>query len=204
MIRAFIFDYGNVLSIVDMPAFMQSVRPYVIGPLPAEERLARTRELMVRYESGRMTTSEFIPAFLERAGLRMTREEFITCWAGFFIPIPFTRALIRSLRPEYRLGLLSNTNPLHFDHVIEPTDVYPLFEAVTLSYEVGAMKPDARLYHDILQKLDIGAEQCIYIDDLKTNVEAAEALGMHGIHFTDEKTVAQQIHRWLPGLKLPA
>jgi epoxide hydrolase-like predicted phosphatase len=204
MIRAFIFDYGNVISVVDMPAFMKSVRPFVIGTTPAEERLARTRELMVAYESGHMTTADFIPAFLDRAGLRMTDEEFVACWSGFFVPISFTRALIRQLTPEFRLGLLSNTNPLHFDHVIAQTDVYPLFDAITLSYEVGAMKPDLRLFHDMLRKLDIPPDSCVYLDDLQENVKAAASLGMHAIHYTDEQTVAGALRRWLPGLALPS
>ncbi len=202
MIEAWIFDYGNVISVVDTSAFVSAVRPYAVGTATGAERMGETKGLMVAYESGRMSTEEFIPAFLDRAGLRMPREEFIRHWAAFFTPIPFTRDLIRQLEPSYRLGLLSNTNPLHFEHVIAPTDVYPLFDAVTLSYEVGAMKPDPLLYKDMLEKLHVKPQHCVYLDDLKDNVDAAAALGMQAIHFTTPRAVVDQIHQLLPGLKI--
>ncbi len=202
MIKAFVFDYGNVISTVDTPAFVRAVRPYAIGESSGEERIGRTKGLMVSYESGKMSTDAFIPAFLEKAGLRMEREEFIRHWSSFFTPIPFTRKLIRQLKFSYRLGLLSNTNPLHFEHVIVPTDIYPLFDAVTLSYEVGALKPGPVPYRNMLEKLAIEPEECIYLDDLEDNVDTAAALGMHAIHFTAPREVVEQIHRWLPDLKI--
>lgn len=204
MIKAFIFDYGNVISTVDTPTFVKSVRPYAIGTLSGEERMGRSKELMVAYESGKMTTEAFIPAFLERTGLRMEAEDFVRHWVSFFTPIPFTRSLIRQLKGRYRLGLLSNTNPLHFENVIATTDVFPLFEAVTLSYEVGAMKPDPALYHDMLEKLRIEPVNCLYLDDVQSYVEAAAALGMQGIHFTTPQDVAGELRRILPGLQIPA
>ncbi|HTY00220.1 MAG TPA: HAD family phosphatase [Bacteroidota bacterium] len=203
MISACIFDYGNVISRVDTPAFIAAVRPYAVGSITGEERIGRTKQLMIAYESGKMTTEEFIPAFLERAGIRMPQEEFVRHWSSFFTPIPFTRDLIRQLKPLYRLGLLSNTNPLHFEHVILPTDVYPLFDAVTLSYEVGALKPDRSLYLDMLRKLHVEAEQCLYFDDLKDNVDAAASLGMKTVHFLSPSQVAEQLRAWIPHLQFP-
>ncbi len=202
MIKAFVFDYGNVISVVDTTAFITGVRPYAIGAISGEERIGRTKSLMVAYESGKMSTEEFIPAFLERAGLRMEHDEFVRHWSSFFTPIPFTRRLIRQLKPDYRLGLLSNTNLLHYEHVIVPTDIFPLFDATTLSFEVGSLKPDPSLYQDMLGKLGVGAGECIYLDDLKDNVDAAAALGMCAIHFTTPREVVGLIHRWLPDLQI--
>ena len=202
MIKAFVFDYGNVISTVDTPVFVKAVRPYAIGESSGEERIGRTKSVMTAYESGRMSTEDFVPAFLDLAGLRMEKEEFIRHWSSFFTPILFTRTLIRELKPHYRLGLLSNTNPLHFEHVILPTDIFPLFDAVTLSYEVGALKPDRPPYRNMLEKLAVNAEECIYLDDLKDNVDTATALGMAGVHFTTPREVVKQIHHWLPDLKI--
>ncbi len=92
--------------------------------------------------------------------------------------------LITRLKPFYLLGLLSNTNKWHFDYGIRKTEVFKLFDAVTLSFEVGTMKPDPRIYHNMLTKLDMNADVCVYIDDLQENVDAAQRVGMLGIHYT--------------------
>ena len=81
---------------------------------------------------------------------------------------------------RYRLGLLSNTNEWHFDHSIRTVDVFPLFDAVTLSYEVGAMKPAPVIYEDMLKKLGVPAGDCVYFDDIQENVDAGIRAGMHG------------------------
>lgn len=203
MIRAVVFDYGNVIDDVDVRVFVEHVKPFMVGPMTPEERLLQTQPLSVQYESGKLDTAAFIPAFLKQAGLQMSHDEFIAAWSGFFRPIPFTHALIRSLSAKYRLGLLSNTNELHFEHLISRTDVFPLFETVTLSYRVGVMKPDPAIYRDTVRKLGLASSECLYIDDLKQNAEAAGALGMQTVHFTSPAEAAVQLKALLPDVVIP-
>ena len=204
MIRAVIFDYGNVISVVDTPRFVSTVARHAREPVAASEGFDRTRVLLRDYETGRMSTETFVPEFLRLAGLEMSHAEFTRAWAGFFTPIPFTRKLLRALHGRYMLALLSNTNPLHFEHVIKPTEEFRLFSAITLSYEVGAMKPAAQLYTDMLGKLGLPGEECMYIDDLKENVEAAAAFGMHAVHFPSAKEAEAELRRLLPDIDIPS
>jgi putative hydrolase of the HAD superfamily len=196
----YIFDYGNVISIVEPKIFWQTAIPFAVGSLTNEQRLAHARELLVQYETGEMETEEFIPVFMERTGLDMPRERFIRAWSEFFIPIQYTRRLIRTLKQTSRVALLSNTNPLHFEGVIKPTDVYPLFDAVSLSYEVGAMKPDRKPFEDILAKLQCSPEECIYFDDLPDNVQTAREMGMTVIHVQSESQLQAEVEALLPWL----
>ena len=92
---------------------------------------------------------------------------------GMFSPIEPTLALIRRLKGRYRLGLLSNTNEWHFRGHIATVPVFPLFDTVTLSYEVREMKPGERIYRDALGKLGLPPESCVFIDDIEENVAAA-------------------------------
>jgi HAD superfamily hydrolase (TIGR01509 family) len=199
----FIFDYGNVISVVDPSIFIRTVMPYHHGaPIDPLSGFDRTLDLLIRYESGTMDTDPFIHAFLERFDLAMTREEFVRAWSGFLSPIPQTRSMIRTLKRHYTIALLSNTNPLHFEHVIKPTDIFPLFDAVTLSYEAGAMKPALPMYRDSLLKLRAEPTDCIFIDDLLPNIEAARGLGMKGIHFKHPEDLPQQIRSLVPDVRL--
>ncbi len=191
---AFIFDYGNVISTVQPEVFGKRVLPLAgCTPLELRDRVTGAHDLMVAYESGLIDTETFVPQFLERLGLKMSRGEFIEAWSCFFVPIPYTRRLIRAVKPHARVALLSNTNPLHFEHVIRQTDLFPLFEAVTVSFEVRAMKPAPAIYHDMIQKLRLPPAECVFIDDLRENVEAAAAVGMQALHFTTPGAFHEQL-----------
>ena len=52
---------------------------------------------------------------------------------------------------------------------------------MVLSHEVGTRKPGAAFYEACVRKADCTASECVFIDDLKPNVEGAQAYGLHGI-----------------------
>src|SRR4030065_1394038 len=114
----------------------------------------------------------------------MAEGEFISAFVGLFPPIEPTIRLIRGLSRSYRLGLLSNTNEWHFKHHIRAVDVFPLLHAVTLSYQVKAMKPAEQIYRDSLRKIGLPPGECVFIDDREENVAGAQRLGIRAIHYT--------------------
>jgi putative hydrolase of the HAD superfamily len=99
------------------------------------------------------------------------------------------------LKPCYRLGLLSNTNPWHFEYGIRTVEVFDLFDAVSLSYRVQAMKPDRRIYLHALGQLNTAPHTCVFIDDIPANVEAAKDLGMHGILYTGHPSLMNSLRQ---------
>jgi 2-haloacid dehalogenase len=62
-------------------------------------------------------------------------------------------------------------------------DFFSWFDGIVVSGDEGMIKPDPKLYETLLERYDIDAKRAVFIDDNKVNVEAAEALGIHGIHF---------------------
>jgi epoxide hydrolase-like predicted phosphatase len=184
-ITAVIFDFGNVICSFDVRVFLARALPYSsLSMDDLQYALQQSHSTMREYETGLITSDEFFRRICTACRLSVSREDFITAYTQIFTPIPSTCALIRELRPHYKLGLLSNTNEWHFEFGIRPVEVFPLFDTVTLSYEVKAMKPSPEIYHDALHKLGVAPGACIYIDDLEENVVAARELGMHSVHFT--------------------
>jgi HAD superfamily hydrolase (TIGR01509 family) len=92
-------------------------------------------------------------------------------------------AFIRSLRPRIRTGLISNAwadvRQASQAHVNEGA-----FDLIMYSAEECVMKPEAEIFRRALQRLGVAADEAIFVDDVLENVEAARALGMHGVHFT--------------------
>jgi len=188
MIRAIIFDYGNVISSVDNDRFLEEIAKSS-GKTGAELNtiIDANANLLRGFETGTISPDTFFYGFVKSVGLDMGKNEFIQLFTGRFTPVVETHNLIRSLKPGYKLALLSNTNEWDFEYEIRKSPVFPLFDTVTASFQVGAMKPDKKIYLDALDKLNAMPEECVYIDDIKEYIDAACDLGIRGIHYTSHE-----------------
>ncbi len=182
MIRAIVFDYGNVIDTVDMSRFVRAVtRNTQLSSAAVQTLLGHSSPLARQYESGSLSSDEFYDRLVCTHGLSVDKEDFFRAFNDVFSPIAPTHELIRKLKPRYRLGLLSNTNASHFERSVKTSPVFPLFDAVTVSFEAGVMKPAEGMFRSILSKLDVQPEESAYIDDLAENVDAARDIGMNGV-----------------------
>lgn len=194
MIQAIIFDYGNVIARFDHAIFYNTIARHSSLPLDELKALARHQyDLLLRYETGGMTSDEFCSVVMEVCRVSMTRDEFQQAFVDIFERIPATIELVKQLKPHYKLGLLSNTNEWHFQGEMQTLDIFPLFDAVTLSYHVGALKPDERMYRDMLHKLSLPPESCLYIDDIADYVAAAQRLGIRALHYTTHEDLLSSL-----------
>ncbi|MFH2038301.1 MAG: HAD family phosphatase [Chloroflexota bacterium] len=91
--------------------------------------------------------------------------------------------LIRSLRHDYKLGVISNAWS-GMRAWMENNDLADAFDDMVFSAEVGFAKPDPHIYLKALENLNILPAESIFVDDTLKNVEAARIIGMHAIHFT--------------------
>ncbi len=190
MIKAIIFDYGNVISALDNTLFLKAIAGSSEKTVPELHELIYVQsDLPTRYETGLISSQEFFSRTKKLCGLRISQSDFIRAFTGIFTPIQSTLDLIQRLKPEYRLGLLSNTNEWDFTYEIAKISVFNLFDTVTVSYRVKAMKPDRAMYLDALTKLGLKPEECVYIDDIKEYADAASALGIRGIQYIDHDSL---------------
>ena len=181
-ISTVVLDFGNVVAFFSHLRAAQQLAAY--GKLPAEEVAAALfgGALEDDYESGRMSTEEFVRRVRELCGVCCTDEQFRTAFADMFWPNPEVCELIPLLSPRYRLLLLSNTNDLHSRHFRRQfAEVLAHFDAVVCSHEVGVRKPDPRVFDHCLRLARARPDECVFVDDLPANVDAARALGWHGI-----------------------
>jgi 2-haloacid dehalogenase len=101
-------------------------------------------------------------------------------------PIPGTVEILAELRGRgVPLYALSNWSAETFPTALRQFDFLRWFQGILLSGEVRLMKPDPRIFQHFLETFAIDPAQAVYIDDVRANAEAATALGMHGIVFSD-------------------
>lgn len=102
--------------------------------------------------------------------------------------IPETKSLMDELHNQgYQICLLSNITADLKDITLHITDDDKTF----LSFELGLIKPDPRIYEIVLQKLNAKPEEVLFIDDLQKNINAAQALGIHGIVYHRESIIQE-------------
>jgi putative hydrolase of the HAD superfamily len=194
MIKAIIFDYGNVISEVINDPFLERLAQFSGKTRTELDELIHARsDLLRNYETGRISSDTFFEEAVQLGDLKISKEEFIKLFTGRFRPIRKTRELIRALKSGYNLGLLSNTNEWDFECEIKQCDVFSLFDTVTVSFKVNAMKPDKRIYLDALSKIKHEPQECVYIDDIEEYVDAACETGIKGIRYTSHEGVTESL-----------
>lgn len=194
MIRALLFDMGNVLIPFDIHRGYGALAAH--SGLPAAEVADRIREsgLYNLYESGQLETDEFLDRFSQLLGLRLSLAEFREVWNSIFLPETATsEELIRQLKERYRLVLLSNTNELHYGWLRERYPILDHFDDYTLSYEEKAMKPDERIYRAAVSKAGFAPAECFFTDDIERYVEAARGFGIDAETFTGEANLRRHL-----------
>lgn len=195
-IRAIVFDFGNVVGFFDHRRAAR--RLAALGNLASEDvyRHLFGSPLEEDYDSGRLSTPEFIAHVRRLCGLRCTDAELASAYADIFWPNQEVIALLPHLPSRYRLLLGSNTNELHALHFSRQfaLALRPFHELV-FSYQVGTCKPQAAFFDHCRCLAGCEASACVFIDDLPANVEGARARGWHGIRFTDAVALRQELSR---------
>jgi putative hydrolase of the HAD superfamily len=184
-ISTVVFDFGNVIGYFSHRRAAEQLAALSARAATADEVLAafHDRELEDAFESGRLSSAEVLALLRRRFHLQGSDAEITRAFVDMFTPNREACELVPLLQPRYRLVLLSNTNELHYRHIhAQFGETLRHFHALVASHEVGARKPSRAIY-ERARELAGGppAAECLFVDDLPANVEAARACGWRGI-----------------------
>ena len=191
--KAVIFDLGNVLIDYDSEATLAAITAVSRQPKPVPPEFVH--QLGIGQINGRQfhqylvahnTTTSDYDIFAAAACQHMQRNEAALAFA-----------LNLAKRPFLRVGVISNTNQIHADWLHQHVPELSRFHDVILSNEVGLLKPDPAIYQLSLERLGVGAETAVFIDDLAENTAAAEATGMAAIHHQTWTHTKSALAAWL-------
>jgi epoxide hydrolase-like predicted phosphatase len=189
---ALLIDFGGVLTTSVWDSFDAFCREHGLeqGAVKALFRddpaaLADLREL----ETGRIAEAEFERRFAERLGLEEASDLIDSMFRGMLPEPIMVEAVGAARRAGVRTGLISNSwSTDHYDRAL----LAELFDDVVISGEVGVHKPEPEIYLLACERLSVEPSACVFVDDLRENCAAAEAVGMTAIlHRDPERTVAE-------------
>jgi putative hydrolase of the HAD superfamily len=199
VIRAVISDFGGVLTTPLINSFVAYQRESGIGLEDLGKAMATVMEEdgehpLFALEKGELSEAEFNRRLADALGrpLGPMRE---TYFENLHPNEPMI-GLMRELRDDgKRMALLTNNVREWEPHWrAKLPDVDDIFEVIVDSAFVGMRKPDPEIYRLTVERLGDGlrAEDCLFVDDVEVNCDAARELGMAVVHFRDnEQAVAE-------------
>ncbi|TRO67017.1 HAD family hydrolase [Christiangramia sabulilitoris] len=180
MIKALIFDFGDVFINLDKEGTNRKLKEMDVNHLP-ESISAKNRE----YEQGFITSDEISKHYRTHFP-QLASKDFVDSWNSMLLEFPEYRfRFIQKLseKKDFKLILLSNTNDIHIKHIQENVSFFPefknCFDAFYLSHEIGMRKPNPNIFEFVLEKHDLLPEEYLFIDDTLENTLAASKLGFH-------------------------
>jgi putative hydrolase of the HAD superfamily len=191
--KAVIFDLGRVLVNFDFRRGyreLEGLCPYSASEIPVRIQSAG---LVKRFETGLIGPRDFYAEFSELLGLTIDYSRFCEIWTSIFTEALLPESLLESLAARYRLVLLSNTNPIHFEMIRGAYPHLRHFHRLVLSHEVKAMKPQPEIYRAALEAAQCRPEECFFTDDILEYVEGARLLGIDAVQFESREQIEREL-----------
>ena len=193
-IDALILDFGEVLVRPQSVASIQRLAD--LAGMEIADFKERYWQHRLGYDSGLLSDAEVL-ATSHRRGLLQARFESTlqALMTADFMSWSDYREDLWDLTLDFksrggRTALLSNGVPAVMDTVRSTRTLAEHFDAVVVSYEVGCVKPDPRIYQICLAQLGAHAVSTLFVDDRLENLEAAGRLGIQTFHFLGDHSVA--------------
>lgn len=187
MIRNILFDMGNVLIYFDRNLFMDR-----LGVAEADKKLLMREVFLsvewVRMDRGSMVEADAVSSCCERLPKRLheAAEKLIAMWDRPILPIPGMYELIEELKAKgYGIYLLSNASIRQHEYWPR-IEASRFFDGTLISADEGVIKPQPEIYHLILERFNLKAEECFFIDDVPANIEGGLCCGISGAVFYND------------------
>lgn len=185
--KAIIFDCFGVLATDIWLAFIDS--------LPKGTDIAQASALNKAYDKGIISSKQFIDGVRDLTGQEPPLLEHLK--TGQMVKNEALLDLIRTLKPDFALGILSNISSDWITSEFLSPEEQMLFSTYVLSYEVGMIKPDPRMYVLACERLRVAPHEALMVDDRMQYVEGAREAGLIGIKYDDLHSFKQQLNELL-------
>ena len=190
MIKNIIFDLGGVLYDIDFSLSTNAFATLGISFTSDDWTCGSQAALLDCYEKGGVSTDDFLSALIACGRDGIGSDDVYRACCALLVGFSAERIeYLTSLKKNYRLFLLSNTNEMHLAVVEQQLrdefsllGLRELFVEPYVSCRMGLRKPDARIYQRVLAEQGLVPEETLFVDDLKENTDAAAACGLQVFH----------------------
>jgi putative hydrolase of the HAD superfamily len=203
MIKNIIFDLGGVIVALDKQSCIDSFRDIGFDDFGRIINEYVQDGFFLDFEKGKIDSKEFREIIRENIKGIVSDEQIDGAMAAFLPGIPKEKLdAIYSYKDNYRVFLLSNTNPIAINVVrpmfeISGRKMEDYFEKMFLSYEMKLAKPDEAIFRKVLSDTGISPEETLFVDDSQSNLDAAEKLGIKTVLITQQHNLNDDLRQSL-------
>lgn len=201
-VKAVFFDIGGVVVDADLHAYAD-IGAQLFQADPEDIRRAAGK-FVPDLETGRLDSYnfwKFIEVALWASGSGKTTDfpDFDTLWGDILKENATLNQEVMDIVFELRknvkvVGVISNAIKEHVKH-LKALGAYAAFHPLFISCDVGMRKPDADIYKMAAKEVGLWCRQCLFIDDLQVNVDAAKAVGMKAHLYTNPNALKTELRR---------
>ncbi len=193
-IKNIIFDYGNVIFEIDFRITQNSLTQIGIPNIANFFSHSGHDNLFNNLETGAITPAQFRDGIrLEAQNPALTDAEIDAAWNSLLIGVPpNVHDVLLNVRKHYRTFLLSNTNQIHYDYImdylqkeykVENND--HLFEKAYYSQQMLKRKPNVEIFEQVIQENGLNPAETLFIDDTPGHLEGAKKAGLQTLLMTE-------------------
>ena len=193
MIKNIIFDLGNVLIRFKPEEFVnknikKEYREKFFNAVFKGQEWADLDRGVLEYSDAVKIFSEKIPECSSE--IKKLFDNYIL---DVLEPIEKNIEIMKSLKGKYKLFVLSNFHYPAFDYIFKNWEFFKYFDGKVVSGHCKLLKPEKKIYELLCLTYSLKPNECVFIDDTKANIEAAEEFGINGIHLTDTNILEEKL-----------
>ena len=193
------FDVGNVLCYFSRQKQIRQVAEVAgVSEEKIKDLLIGSQALHWRYETGAVNDEQFYDEFCHFTGSRPDPVKLRRANSEIFTFNATLMPLVGHLEDaQIPLGILSNTSPSHWSVLTDGRygTLPGSFEKLVLSYEVGALKPDEKIYRRAIELAGLPPEKIFFTDDMQGHIDAARKLGIDAVQYTTTESLWDELRK---------
>lgn len=189
MLKNIIFDLGGVVIDLQRIKAVEALEKLGITDAPALLNDYEQKGPFLLLETGEISSSDFYDLLLPKCAPGTTCCDIREAFEQFLRDLPVERLrLIEKLREKgYRLYVLSNTNPVMYNHWIEDAfrkdekTINDYFDGIVVSFQERRCKPDPEIFKNLVKRYNLNPSETLMLDDSQANVDSAKSVGLKAV-----------------------
>ena len=190
-----IFDLGNVILNIDYQNTIDAFEK--IGVIDASSFYSKSSQLNIfsQLETGRISKQDFVLE-IQKFAPKASSTQIISAWNAILQDLPNERLkLLKKIKDKFSIFLLSNTNSIHIEKIIDNLGIkkykefYNLFDKVYYSHEIKLRKPNSDIFRLVIKENNLSIKNTLFIDDSIQHIESAKKIGLKTYHLDGKETL---------------
>lgn len=194
--KAIVFDLGNTLLPFDYNKMIINLNAIEAG---LGEKLYKAYwdnyDVHRKFERGEISEEEFLEFIKKLVDGKIDKEAFCKYYSEIFEEDVKTTSLLPLLKKNYKLYLLSNTNPIHRRYGYSRFEFLNYFDELFFSDKIKLLKPEPQIYDFVQKAINCLPENILFIDDVEPYVSAAIDAGWDGIVFKGYENLIKEFDK---------